>query len=358
VPTYQIQAAVAGAGPFALGESPVVGYSLVDGATPLASFAISPTTGITSYLWEIWSTAGGVSAVLSSTTAAAPTFPLQADTAGTYLLRCTINGASVAKIGVSVTTATRALRIPAAGEQLEFGADGWATAIQALYSAVQRAAVNFVFRGGGTWTCVAGASDYDVTWSDDIVIEDPEIGEAITISAATLAAVPEGDVLYVTPSTDPITTETLTMANASVTPSESVTIGCVRNGAILTVPFFLTPCYSVTHITGSASSAGGTVQGEIHIGVNAGLTHGLRVVAAGNTVLSTIELFADSARTDRVYLASGKDCYTSPYHVDRTPWMLQSFDNNLVDGILYYTITNNGANDSTYTIEVVGEGRV
>lgn len=127
---------------------------------------------------------------------------------------------------------------------------------------------------------------------------------------------------------------------------------------ILRVRFNLTVLHSAEITTGTATAGGGTVQGSILLGTNSGIVYGLRVRSVGNTVLSTIEMFADSARLDRTYLASNKDCYTSPYHVDRTPWMLQSFDNDLVGGLLYYTITNNGANASTYIIEVVGEGRV
>jgi hypothetical protein len=261
VPTYQIQAAVAGAGPFALGESPVVGYSLVDGATPLASFAISPTTGITSYLWEIWSTAGGVSAVLSSTTAAAPTFPLQADTAGTYLLRCTINGTTVAKIGVSVTTATRALRIPAAGEQLEFGTDGWATAVQALIAAVQ------------------------------------------------------------------------------------------ADGAL---PFALAGATKVT--TGSAGAGGGTVDFALPVGVRTGQAWRLRIRAIGNTVNSDIALYADAGRTDVIWPATAQDCFTAPYMDCKVGFPLLATDGSALDGNLYGTITNNGANPSAYEVEVWGAG--
>jgi hypothetical protein len=91
--------------------------------------------------------------------------------------------------------------------------------------------------------------------------------------------------------------------------------------------------------------------------VAVGCIYGIRIKANGNTVLSDIEMFADVGLADRVYYATAKDCFTSPYFVDRTPWMFFSFTNELAAGKIYYTITNNGANDSTYDIEMFGVGR-
>jgi hypothetical protein len=123
-----------------------------------------------------------------------------------------------------------------------------------------------------------------------------------------------------------------------------------RENPIQTYPF------SGGTTTAEASSGGGVVTGAIDLGsIRRGIATVLAVQAIGNTVLSTIEFFTDSGRTDRVYLASNKDCYTVPYHIDRTPWALES-DSTMLDGNLYYRITNDGINASTYLVRVSGIG--
>jgi hypothetical protein len=91
------------------------------------------------------------------------------------------------------------------------------------------------------------------------------------------------------------------------------------------------------------------------VGVSYGTVIALQIVANGNTVDSTIEFFTDAALTDRIYYAPTKDCYSSP-HDDRTPWACLSFTQDLESDSLHYRIQNNGANNSTYTIKVVGIG--
>lgn len=108
--------------------------------------------------------------------------------------------------------------------------------------------------------------------------------------------------------------------------------------------------------TSSAAAGGGTTSGSIDLGVGLGIMAGLRVTAAGNTVNSDIEFFSDAAMTHRIYLAAGKDCFTSP-HEDRSSWGMFYFNEDLENRELHYKITNNGANPSTYDIEVVGTGR-
>jgi hypothetical protein len=90
--------------------------------------------------------------------------------------------------------------------------------------------------------------------------------------------------------------------------------------------------------------------------VTAGTVFGLSVAASGDTVDSDIEFFADAARTYRIYFAEGKDCW-SDAHIDGTAWACFSFASDLEDKKLYYKITNNGANDSTYDIELLGLGK-
>lgn len=110
--------------------------------------------------------------------------------------------------------------------------------------------------------------------------------------------------------------------------------------------------------TVSAASGGGTATGHIHITITKGIVLGLRVKANGNTVSSNIEFFSDAANLKRIYLAQTRDCYTLPYHRDYTPWCVPQFDGALSNDELYYKITNNGANASTYDIEMMLMGEV
>ena len=107
------------------------------------------------------------------------------------------------------------------------------------------------------------------------------------------------------------------------------------------------------HTTASAATGGGTAQNHIHITITNGVVCGLRVKANSNTVNSDIEFFSDSGRTKRLYWAQARDCYNDPYHADYTPWCVPQFSGALTNDELYYTITNYGANASTYDIEMV-----
>jgi len=92
------------------------------------------------------------------------------------------------------------------------------------------------------------------------------------------------------------------------------------------------------------------------MGFDYGQIMALRVKANSNTVLSTIEFFSDAAHSYRIYYAAAKNCYTAPYHRDGTPWAAFEFGHNLESQNLYYKITNNGANASTYDIELIAFG--
>jgi hypothetical protein len=114
--------------------------------------------------------------------------------------------------------------------------------------------------------------------------------------------------------------------------------------------------FDLTKTTGTATSGGGTITGDILANISIGYIFALYVKATGNTIDSDIEFFADAARTDRIYYAQNKNCYTTA-HVDRTPWACFTFDNELESKKIYYKITNNGLNDSTYDIEMYGQGQ-
>lgn len=129
---------------------------------------------------------------------------------------------------------------------------------------------------------------------------------------------------------------------------------------ILRVRFDLTVAGGTEVTTGTATSGGGTVDFTLVVGVSKGLVHKMRVRAVGNTVNSDIYLYADAGRTDRIWWATGQDCYTSgtpwPYADFRIPFPLTGWGSDLSSGTVYGTIINNGANDSYYIIEISGEG--
>ncbi len=92
------------------------------------------------------------------------------------------------------------------------------------------------------------------------------------------------------------------------------------------------------------------------------MSHGavlaLRVKANGDTVDSDVQFFADAAMADQIYLAQDLDCFTAPHHVDAESWACCSIVNDLEADKLYYRITNNGANASTYDIALLAVGEV
>lgn len=111
--------------------------------------------------------------------------------------------------------------------------------------------------------------------------------------------------------------------------------------------------------TASANPAA-SVTGTIDLTLSIGVCMALRVRANGNTVDSSISFYTATAAPagDLVYQALNKDCYTAPYHVDATPWAFPAFATDaLVGKLLHYVITNNGANASTYTVEMVLLGK-
>jgi hypothetical protein len=104
-------------------------------------------------------------------------------------------------------------------------------------------------------------------------------------------------------------------------------------------------------LTGSATSAGGTVNFTIATGFPRPMIEFLDVEATSNTVSSDVRFYRDAARTSLVYEALARDAFTAPF-VDATPWVGYNRAGDLESNTLYGRITNNGANASTYSIRV------
>lgn len=119
-----------------------VAIRLDGSATPQLGYAAGDTitlsnannTDVVTWLWELVSKPASSTAVLSSSTAASPTFT--ADRQGSYLVRLTVNaGLSDTTFGTGLAAVLHertGLRVPAAQEAGEAGAAGWASAVNAL----------------------------------------------------------------------------------------------------------------------------------------------------------------------------------------------------------------------------------
>ena len=228
-----------------------------------------------------------------------------------------------------------------------------------VYSAIENP--NLFLRGGGSITLNAGSNE--MTWTEDLQLINLLTGGVVTISADTLAGLEDGKLVYVAVSRPISGASTGELAIADTLPISDLNkvFVAMRVGSALymrnqvnvsTDMFNIWDAAGV--ITGNAKQGGGLpATGSFSVNVERGAVFKMRVTAIGDTVDSDIKIFYDAGQTEQYYEALNKDCYTNPF-VDNSPWGIGP----LVDGTLYYEITNNGANDSTYKIEVFGIGKV
>jgi len=106
------------------------------GTAPTVTFRLGDVTGVNSYSWQFVDIPSGSSAVLSSSTAAQPTFTPDLD--GTYLVQCTVNeGETYARNAIAFRTQFKNFRKPAAGETVEFDTvKGWQIALNELFDLI------------------------------------------------------------------------------------------------------------------------------------------------------------------------------------------------------------------------------
>lgn len=85
-------------------------------------------SGITSYLWQFIDIPDGSNATIDS--AASSVIHFTPDIIGTYLIKLSINSGSIINsAAASIKTVHLNLRLPAAGETIEFGVKGWSRAL-------------------------------------------------------------------------------------------------------------------------------------------------------------------------------------------------------------------------------------
>ena len=214
--------------------------------------------------------------------------------------------------------------------------------------------------GGGMITLDTGTDE--LTWTEDFTLMSMLTGGLITIEPGTLAGFEAGKIAYIDVSRPMTGSQIKTMAvTDSIRDNRNYVFIAIRRGNSVYFRnhsdrqafsgFDYRGASKVT--TGSAASGGGTTTGSINLGILKGSMWQLTVTALGNTVNSDIEFFADSGLTEQLYSQTGKDCYTSPF-VDGSSW----FVGDLTNGLIYYRITNNGANASVYELEPVGFGEM
>lgn len=113
-------------------------YDKINPTPPLVTLTIDDNTGITQWAWEILAQPADASSVIGTPTASSATFTPTAYAAGTYLIRCTLNGSVELTNAVAWKTLHGNYRIPAPGETTEFGVlRGWDPALKAIFDSVE-----------------------------------------------------------------------------------------------------------------------------------------------------------------------------------------------------------------------------
>jgi len=218
---------------------------------------------------------------------------------------------------------------------------------------------NLILTGGGTVTL--NTTTNELTWTENFHLLNLTTGGKVVVEAATLAGFEDGKTAYVTVSR-PIAGSvlaTLSIADTLAAKDTSKVWMALRVGSAVNmrsnvnranlVPFTYFDATKI--VTAEAASGGGDVTGSIALGISNGDMWRLQLTAVANTVDSTIQLYADVGMTDLLYEAANEDCYTSSYDDRASKWI-----GGLTDGLLYYKITNDGANNSTYNLEISGFG--
>lgn len=136
--TAKIIINVAGEAPGTPGVAREFTFDKIKYTPPLVTLSVDDPSGISQWYWELLDQPPGATAVLSTPYASSTTFTPTAGIAGTYLVRCTFNGGEYTDRNATAwSTKNLALRIPAAGEELEYGtARGWDPALRKVIHTV------------------------------------------------------------------------------------------------------------------------------------------------------------------------------------------------------------------------------
>lgn len=237
--------------------------------------------------------------------------------------------------------------------------DTWTAFVNQLDAAVWagREDPNLILRGGGN--IVLDPSADELSWTQDIEIVSTLSGGKVVIEAAgsPLTGFEDGKMAYVTVARPIRGTSVATLSVTDTLGDDLNTVFVafrdgdsvvMRNAGSLQRYLITSP----TELTGTVTLGGGVATGSVAVDLDEGVVWSLMLEAAGNTVDTDIELYRDAGMTDLVWSASAVDAYTNPYQKDFIPW------GEFTDRKVYYKVTNNGANDSTYTMSFFDFGRV
>jgi len=228
----------------------------------------------------------------------------------------------------------------------------------AVYASAENS--DLILRGGGNISL--NTSTNALSWDEDFEILSVLTGGVITIAAGSLPSFLDGKIAYLNIARPVSGSRTGTLLLTDVLGVDSGKLFFAmrrgntmyfRNHADRTAMSLFAKTDANAIVTASASAGGGTVSGSIPVGINSGAAWYFKAVAASNTVDSTFQFFSDAGMTQEVYSAVNKDAYTSPYE-DKTTWYIGS----VTGGLLYYKVTNDGANPSIYTLDIAGFGQL
>lgn len=230
------------------------------------------------------------------------------------------------------------------------GVDAWLQTISELGDLILSAPKCSFVLTGDVWN-----------WGADITFTSPRTNEVITVAAGALTLLVD-QYAYVVPSVHPLTTETLVPVAGAFVPRGAIVLAHrnlygVALGRDNAVDIYSLISGGSGWSTGTIANGGGVETGSFYLGVRNGRIGKLAVEAGAATVNSDIEFFSDAGLTDMVYQALAADCSTTAF-VDLASWPVAGWKGELIDGLLYYRITNNGANPSRYSIEMEGSGTI
>ena len=226
-----------------------------------------------------------------------------------------------------------------------------------VYSALEDP--NLYLRGGGEISLDTGTNI--LSWDESMEILSCLTGGVVTIAAGSLASFLDGKIAYVQVTRPMTGNSILTLQVADYIGNDRNKIFvAMRRGSVVymrnnvnRIAMAEIDKWGAKKITTAVCGAGGAnINGSFKTGVEKGSVWRLQVTALGNTVDSTIQFFSDAGLTNELYIASNKDCYSTPWY-DATSWYMETNG-----GLLYYKITNDGANISAYEIEMSGIGMV
>lgn len=214
---------------------------------------------------------------------------------------------------------------------------------------------SLVLTGGGTISL-----DGDIlTWTDDLVVLALQTGGKVTVPAGSLSGFSAGSIAYVEVSR-PVAGSTI----GSIAKAYSLSGAIYANYVplIVRVDDALVMRNQVTSTSGLAATsdfrgdrkittpsigASDTYDGSFSIGISTGIMNRIQFTRTAATSFD-VSFYSDSDRTDLLFNLT-VDLSVSPSAIHRTPVSID----DLTDGVLYYSVLNDGLDASVLSMEPV-----